>query len=76
MTELLDEKHSRREFFRCLGRYIILGGLACTAGVLILKKKSAATEGKPVDVSVCRSCIILSNCDKPTALLAKEEMVR
>ena len=73
---MLDEKYGRRDFLRSLGRYLMLGGLVCAGGILAVKSRSAASEGKSVDIGVCRSCLILNTCDKPTALLAKEEMAR
>ena len=74
MMGLLNKKQNRREFLKGFGRYLMLGGLVCTTGILMLKRKSAPADGKSVDINICRNCIILNKCDKPAALLAKEEM--
>ena len=76
MIELLSQKQNRREFLRCFGRYMLLGTLVSTSGVLIAGRRSSSAQGEPVDISICRSCIFLSKCDQPKALLVRKEMAR
>lgn len=76
MSDLFQRKQSRREFFRGIGRYLILGGLVSTSGVLITRRQMASAEEKSVDLSICRSCTFLRRCKQPDALLTREEMAR
>ncbi len=76
MSDLFQQKQSRREFFRGIGRYLLLGGLVSTSGVLAARRKMASAEEKSVDISVCRSCTFLRRCEQSDALLAREEMAR
>ena len=74
MSDLFQQKQSRREFLRGIGRYLLLGGLISTSGVLIARRKMASAEDKSIDISVCRNCTFLRRCEQPDALLAKKEM--
>ena len=74
MVRFFKHKQSRREFFRSIMRYSILGGMVFTTGTLITKRKSASAEGKSAGISVCRTCTFLNKCDQPSALLARGEM--
>lgn len=72
MIEQSDEKQSRREFIRSFGRYLILGGLVSTAGVLITKRLKASAEEKCTEPRICQSCDTFKNCELPQALSAKD----
>jgi hypothetical protein len=74
MIELFHQKQGRREFLQSFWRYLILGGLVSTTGVLIAKRRSAPAAEEFIDLDVCRSCGFLKNCDLPKALLARERM--
>ncbi|MFC1714237.1 hypothetical protein ACFL6S_11230 [Candidatus Poribacteria bacterium] len=76
MSDLFQQKQNRREFFRGIGRYMLLGGLVSTSGVLVTRRKMASAEEKSVDISICRSCTFLGRCKQPDALLTREEMAR
>ncbi len=76
MNNLFQQKQSRREFFQSTGRYLILGGLVSTSGVLAAKRLSASADEKSVDMSVCQTCSFLKRCKQPDALLVREEMAR
>ena len=74
MSELLDQKQSRREFFRSVGRYLILGGLLGTTGTLLARRKSGSATGLPANIEACRKCTFLRKCDQPAAVLVRKEM--
>ncbi len=76
MSELFNQKQSRREFFRSIGRYLILGGLLGTTGTLVARRKSASASGLPANIEACQKCSFLRKCDQPVAVLAKKEMDR
>ena len=73
MIDMLNQKQNRREFFRSLGRYMILGGLLGTTGTLVMKTKSAPA-GNPDSVSTCQKCSFLRKCEQPDAVLARSRM--
>ena len=74
MSEFLNQKYNRRDFLSSLGRYLILGGLALTAGTVIVKRKSASVEEGFTDLEICQKCRFLRKCDQPGALLVRKEM--
>ena len=74
MSKLSDQKQSRREFFRSIGRYLILGGLLGTTGTLVARRKSASATGLPDNIEVCRKCTFLRKCNQPEAVLVRKEM--
>ena len=74
MSELLDQKQNRREFFRSIGRYLILGGLLGTTGTLLARRKSASVTELPANIEACRKCSFLKRCDQPAAVLVRKEM--
>ncbi len=74
MSGVIHEKHSRRDFLKGVGRYLILGGLVSMTGVMVARRKSASAEKESLDISVCQKCIFLRRCEQPSALLAREEM--
>ena len=79
-NELFDKEQNRREFLRNIGRYLILGGLITTTGVLVAKRISRAEDCEypdelAVTKGICRACVSLNNCDLPLALSARQEMV-
>jgi hypothetical protein len=79
MTKLFDEEQNRREFLRSLGRYLILGGLVSTTGVLVAKRVGkpqgcAYPEEERTGRGICQNCVSLSNCNLPSGLRTREEM--
>lgn len=76
MSNLFQQKQSRREFFQSTGRYLILGGLVSTSGVLVTKRILASEDEKSINMSVCQTCTFLKRCKQPDALLVREEMAR
>jgi len=76
MSNPFQQKQSRREFFQSTGRYLILGGLVSTSGVLATKRISASADEKSIDLSICQTCTFLERCKQPDALQAREEMAR
>ena len=73
MSESFSKKQSRREFLSGVGRYMILGGVVSTAGVLTVRRESASSEEKSTKISAYHSCTFLRRCQQPNALLAREE---
>lgn len=65
---------SRREFFRSLARYTLLGGLAGLGA--LLAARGGGRPRRPSDVcaggGVCRGCPALAGCVLPAALGTKE----
>ena len=58
---------NRKEFIKTTGRILILGGIATSAGYLLVNKKVTAN----CSVSpTCKTCSKSSNCENPTV---KEE---
>ena len=74
MSDLFQQKQSRREFFGGIGRYLILGGLLSTSGVLAARRKMTPAAERSADISICQSCSFLRRCKQPDALLARKEM--
>ena len=74
MSELLSQKQSRREFFRSVWRYLILGGLLGTTGALVARRRSESTTELPANIEACRKCSFLRRCDQPDAVLARKEL--
>jgi hypothetical protein len=53
---------NRKEFFKTTGRLMILGGIAASAGYLVVSKKvSASCSVSPS----CKNCGKVSNCVNP-----------
>ncbi|WP_346857211.1 hypothetical protein [uncultured Draconibacterium sp.] len=53
---------NRKEFFKTTGRLLILGGIAASAGYLVVNKKvSASCSVSPS----CKNCGKVSNCVNP-----------
>lgn len=73
MSELFKKKQNRREFLSGIGRYMILGGVVSTAGVLAVRREPTSSEEEPTKISVCHSCTFLKRCQQPDALLARKE---
>jgi hypothetical protein len=85
MIELLYKRQSRREFLRGLGRYLILGVLVSTTGVLIAKRRGRLqtcpylnptyrplVKGR-IGISACRGCVSFRSCELLQALSVKEK---
>ncbi len=68
-TEKIIEMN-RKEFIKTTGRILILGGIATSAGYLLINKKVTAN----CSVSpTCKSCGKISNCENPNV---KEERAK
>jgi len=74
MSAVVDEKQSRREFLRGSMRYLTLGGLVFMGGALFVRKKASSTEGKCINLGICRSCSIFKKCGLPTALSTRQNL--
>jgi hypothetical protein len=60
----------RKEFFKTSGRLLILGGIAASAGYLVINKKVTAT----CSVSpTCKNCGIYSDCVEPDIKKERDE---
>ena len=66
MTEPID----RREFFRSLARYAILGGLVFGAGGAIRRGRRLDSQ-TCVNGGICSGCHAFEDCGLPQALSAK-----
>ncbi len=73
MSNLFDQKESRREFIRGIARYSVLGIFAAATGVLIKRRRSASADEEGVNIRICQSCSFLRKCDQPSAVLARRE---
>ena len=59
----------RREFFRSMSRYIVLGGLVALGGELIKNPNSLKQNGVDApNATNCRICPLLPSCELPDAL--------
>jgi hypothetical protein len=65
------ERMSRREFFRSLGRYGVLGALAA-GGAVAGRRGINRSRQKCVNKSVCCNCKAFDDCRLPAALSAKD----
>lgn len=70
---IFQRKQNRREFFRSVGRYLMLGGLASTAGILVKRGRGNSETKASIDVSACYECSFLKRCDQPNAISARKE---
>lgn len=61
---------NRKDFILTGGRIIILGGIAASAGYLIVKKKIDTTCSVS---SACEKCSRLSDCDLPQTKEVRDE---
>lgn len=68
------DEHSRREFFRRLGRNLALGAAAVVTGVLGARRRRANKSQACVNQGVCRGCPSFDGCGLPQALSAKQAM--
>jgi hypothetical protein len=60
----------RKEFFTTAGRLLILGGIAASAGYLVVNNKvSANCSVSPT----CNSCGKFTKCELPQAIETKEK---
>jgi hypothetical protein len=66
------EQHTRREFFRRLGRNLALGAAAVVTGVLGARRRGATKNHACVNQGVCRGCPSFDGCGLPQALSAKQ----
>ena len=68
---------SRREFFRSLARYAVLGGIGL-GGVLVARRRSHAQHVSHVcgNQGICRGCPQLAGCILPQAQSIKTRSAR
>jgi len=71
MSEYSKTKQSRRELFKSLLRYAILGLLGAIAGNTLARKRRLERNGICINREICGSCEIFDDCRLPPALLAK-----
>jgi len=64
MNEILEQKQSRREFLRGSARYLTLGGLIFTGGVLFARRKKSSKEERFHNLDICRTCPSLNTCNQ------------
>ncbi len=62
MSELLEQKQSRREFLRGSVRYLTLGGLVFMMGALFARRKESSAEDKCTIPDICRGCPSFKSC--------------
>ena len=68
-----NEKKSRREFLRSIGRLTIIAGLS-GAAVLLFKRERLILndEQRCISQGLCRGCTIFEKCALPQALSARQ----
>jgi len=71
MTSDFNKLQGRREFFRGVVRYSILGGALIVGGVLSARQGQSRCE-RPV---VCRDCAVFRNCSLPQAEAARKQVL-
>jgi electron transport complex protein RnfB len=73
-TQKTDEKQTRREFLRSLGRGAFFAGLAALCGAILFKRRCTVSGG-----AECPTCPDLASCSLPAALkirnLSRRNMV-
>ena len=75
MREQRENVRSRRELFAAVGRYAALGLLTAGAAGIFAKRRRLIRQGKCTSARTCAGCEILSSCDLPAALSAKETLI-
>jgi hypothetical protein len=63
-NEKLIRKMNRKNFFTTAGRFLLLGGLAASAGYLVVNKKVSATC---TESPTCKTCGKFAKCELPQA---------
>ena len=74
MKVRFEKMRSRRELFKSVLRYGILGLLGVFAGNLFAKKRKLARKGICINREICQSCGILEECELPAALYEKANL--
>ena len=64
---------NRREFFRSLGRYTVLGTIAAVGALVGGRRGIDRAKQRCVNKSVCGNCPTYDECRLPAALTAKQE---
>ena len=73
MSEVFNQKQSRREFLRGSVRYLTLGGLVfMTGSLLFARRKASSSEEKCINLSICQGCSVFKRCGLPLALATKQ----
>ncbi len=70
MNEPLNTTPDRREFIRSAARYLALGGLVFTGGLLAWRRKSSARQ-ECINLEICKGCPAFNGCGLPPALAHK-----
>jgi hypothetical protein len=70
MRVLPQKVESRREFFRAVGRYGLLGLLSVAAWLGVRPRR---LDGQRcVNQGICSGCVVFAGCGLPQALSAKQ----
>jgi len=73
MNDAIEQrKLDRREFFRAVGRYSILGGLAALVGGLVRRGGAQPAGETCIRQGYCSRCPVLASCGLPRGLSAKQ----
>ncbi|MHC4166465.1 MAG: hypothetical protein ACYSWQ_05870 [Planctomycetota bacterium] len=75
MKEQAGHVRSRRELFAAVGRYAALGLLTAGAAGILAKRRRLVRQGKCPSGRTCAGCEILSSCDLPGALSARQAKI-
>lgn len=69
-----DNRRSRRDFIKDIGRILFLGAFVTGASVLV--SKPSVKGEKCVSDGICGRCSTLSDCALPQALSARQGIAR
>lgn len=69
-NEKRNRTMDRKNFFTTAGRLLLLGGMAASAGYLVLNRKVSATC---TESPTCKNCGKFVKCELPQAKGTKEE---
>jgi len=72
MSDLQDQQQNRRDFFRALGRNVILTSLAGLGVKLAMKTHRQSKNETCIGSGICRHCNVLDDCGLPQALSTKQ----
>ncbi|OHB59137.1 MAG: hypothetical protein A2173_10730 [Planctomycetes bacterium RBG_13_44_8b] len=70
------QTQNRRQMLIAALRYGTLGLLGVVGGSVIAKRRKLVREGKCINGGICRGCEVFEDCSLPTALSAKEVLMR
>lgn len=69
-----DNRRSRRDFIKDIGRILFLGAFVTGAGALVTKPSKKNQEC--IADGICNKCRSISDCVLPQALSARQRMSR